>query len=103
MSIKQDINKLTDTAGGKTVLNSAVAVGSINKRFGVADFSASDSQSQGQQTAGIASPLTEVSRVTLDVEIFDQFNVWSVIETHIVQLEMTDANLDTVIFNFSNP
>ena len=53
--------------------------------------------------SSIDSPLTEQSRTTVDFEIFDDLNVWSVIEKHVTELVMTDANGNDIVFNFIDP
>jgi len=61
---------------------------------------AGTSTEQGQ---GIDSPLTEQSRVTVDFEVLDQFNVWSVIIQVATKIKMTDASELEVVFNYTDP
>lgn len=49
---------------------------------------------------GIVSPLTEVSRVTTPVTIFDDTGTWSVTVDVATQITMTDANGTEFVFNY---
>jgi len=100
MSYKAYLKRLVAEEVKQGRLPDEVLNNPILKALGVAPFVAGD---ETGGTSGIASPLTEFSRETVDIEVFDDFNVWSVTETHTIVLTMTDADNRTVIFNFTNP
>jgi hypothetical protein len=55
------------------------------------------------QKYGIVSPLTEVSRVTTPVTIWDDTNQWSVTVDVATQITMTDANGTEFVFDYAAP
>jgi len=84
--IAEKINKLVQHPGDKKTLPTLVQRQSINARLGKSGFSDQDSGG-----TGIASPLTVISKEVVDIEVFDDFNVWSVIEKHTVKMTTKDA------------
>lgn len=98
MTIKEDINKLTDNADTVSKLPEQVPAQTIGSALGVASFSSNDDDGQG-----VDSPLTEQSRIEVSAEKFDQFGVWSILETNVTQITMLDASQREVIFNFIDP
>lgn len=101
MAIKDDINKLVSNSKKQAVLPTLNQPDSIPAKVGASVLAKSGSGSGSG--SGIDSPLTEVSRVTVPFEQFDDFNVSSVIEDVVVKLTMKDSSDRIVIFNFYNP
>lgn len=97
MSIKADINKLITPAVSEKTLEKIDPADSILSRVGTAKIPEQDSGS------GIASPLTESDRQTVDFEVFDEFNVFSVVIKAVIEITMDDADGKQVVFNYTDP
>ncbi|NOR70895.1 MAG: hypothetical protein GQ532_14575 [Methylomarinum sp.] len=98
MPISDNINRLVKHPSKQVQLPDQKQPDSISKKLGAADFPSDDSAG-----AGIASPLTESSRVTEMLTQYDDFNVWSVDIEFIKQLNMTDTVGRPVVFNLTIP
>lgn len=98
MSIKTDINKLIPQPA-KNKLPDQPAAASIDAKTGVASFP----EVEADNGSGIDSPLTEVSRVTVEQSVTDATGVFTVLFNIPVSITMTDASDRTVIFNYDEP
>lgn len=99
MSIKEDINKLTDNEDAVSKLPEQVPAQTIGPALGVANFD----NGENEDGSGIDSPLTETGRTEVEVEIFDEFNIWSIKVKVATSITMTDANDRQVVFEYIEP
>lgn len=99
MTIKEDINKLTDNETTVSKLPEQVPAQTIGSALGVASFD----NGENEDGSGIDSPLTEAARTEVEVEVFDEFNVWSIKVKVATSVTMTDANDRQVVFEYVDP
>lgn len=92
MTIINSLNKLVNHPSRQVKLPVLNQPDSISKKIGNADF-----PSKNETSAGIASPLTVVSKEVVAVEVFDDFNIWSTIDEHVTKLSTVDAQGRSVV------